>query len=457
MPYLKKCDVPNTADDASTQATVLKMLARIAADGEKAVKEMCKELDKYEGDILLTPEAWEKQIESVSQQTRDDIAYAHQRVKAFAQKQLESIQEFKTTLHPGHDAGQRIIPIATAGCYVPGGRYAHIASAIMTVTTARVAGVKNVVVASPTRPDGSVDPAILYAAKYCGADKVLCCGGVQGVASLRHGLFTGWPAEVLVGPGNKYVAEAKRVLFGDVGIDMIAGPTEIGIIGDDTADPEMIATDLVSQAEHGINSPCWLFTTSERIAKAVAEAVPRLAALLPESNRKAAEAAWRDYGEIYIATDRDDCVKVSDQYASEHLEVHVDPKEQDWWLQNLSNYGSLFIGEETCVTYGDKCSGPNHVLPTRGVAKYSGGLSVHKFLKILTWQRMDRAANKELAAAAARISRFEGMEGHARAGDARLAKYFPEERDALLKKANAPMTEHTDNFLPAAKRAKSGC
>lgn len=455
MPYLKKVDVPNTADDAQTQAVVNKMLERIAKGREQAVRDICKELDKYEGDILLSPEQWEKQIASVPQQTRDDIHFAHARVKDFAVKQLASITEFKTDLNPGHEAGQKIVPIATAGCYVPGGRYAHIASAIMTVTTARVAGVKNVVVASPTRPNGSVDPAVLYAAKHCGADKVLCCGGVQGIGSLKHGLFTGWPAEVLVGPGNKFVAEAKRTLFGDVGIDMVAGPTEIGIIADDTADPEMVATDIVSQAEHGTNSPCWLFTTSERMGRAVAEAVPRLINLLPEDGcRPVAAAAWRDYGEIYVATDNADCVKVSDEYASEHLEVHVAKHEEQWWLDNLTNYGSLFLGEETCVTYGDKCSGPNHVLPTRGVAKYSGGLSVHKFLKILSWQRMDRAANKTLGAVAARISRAEGMEGHARAGDARLAKYFPEEREALLKGANASMLEHTDMWVPAGGRSK---
>eukprot|EP00928_Gymnodinium_smaydae_P004524 TRINITY_DN11530_c0_g2_i5.p1 TRINITY_DN11530_c0_g2~~TRINITY_DN11530_c0_g2_i5.p1 ORF type:complete len:476 (-),score=117.24 TRINITY_DN11530_c0_g2_i5:224-1591(-) len=455
MPYLKKVEVPNTADDPSTQQVVKSMLERVEKGGEQAVRDCCKELDKYEGDILLSPEAWEKQIARVPEQAKKDIQFAHARIKAFAEAQLASIKEFKTTLHAGHEAGQRVIPITTAGCYVPGGRYAHIASALMTVTTAKVAGVKNVVVATPTRPSGEADDAVLYAAKLCGADKVLCCGGVQGVAALRHGLFTGHPAEVLVGPGNKYVAEAKRMLFGDVGIDMIAGPTEIGIIADDTADSEMVATDIVSQAEHGLNSPCWLFTTSERIAKEVAEAVPRLAKLLPEEPRKVAEAAWRDFGEIFIAKDREECAKISDQYASEHLEVHVDPKEQDWWLENLKSYGSLFMGEETCVTYGDKCSGPNHVLPTRGVAKYSGGLSVHKFLKVLTWQRMDRAANRELGAVAARISRFEGMEGHARAGDARLAKYFPEERDALLKGANAPMVEHTDRLLPPAKRAKN--
>jgi len=451
MPFLKKVDVPNTADDTTTREIVNKMLDRVAKGKEQAVKEICKELDKYEGEILLSDEQWAKQADRVSQQAKDDIKFAHARVKAFAEAQLASIKDFSVNLNPGHEAGQKIVPITTAGCYVPGGRYAHIASAIMTVTTAKVAGVTNVVVASPTRPDGLVDDAILFAAKLCGADKVLCCGGVQGIASLRHGLFTGWPAAILVGPGNKFVAEAKRTLFGDVGIDMVAGPTEIGIIADDTADPEMVATDLVSQAEHGFNSPCWLFTTSERVGKAVLEAMPRLIQLLPEEPRKVSEAAWRDYGEVYVATDREDCVRVSDQYASEHLEVHVDPKEQDWWLSNLKSYGSLFLGEETCVTYGDKCSGPNHVLPTRGVASYSGGLCVHKFLKVLTWQRMDRAANKALGAAAARISRFEGMEAHARAGDARLAKYFPEERKQLLKVANATMTEHTDFWAKGDK------
>jgi len=307
----------------------------------------------------------------------------------------------------------------------------------MTVTTARVAGVKNVIVASPPRPDGSVDPAVLYCAKLCGADHVLCCGGVQGIAAPRYGLFTGCPADILVGPGNKFVAEAKRMLFGDVGIDMLAGPTETAVIADDTADPEMIATDLVSQAEHGPTSPVWLITTSERVGAAVAERYPVLAAMLPADARAAAEAAWRYFGEIYYAESREEAVRKSDEYASEHLEVHCD--DLGWWSSNLKCYGSLFLGEETCVTYGDKCSGTNHVLPTKGAAKYTGGLSVHKFVKIVTTQRMTREGNRKLAVHAARISRTEGMEGHARAGDARLAKYFSEESSKLLTAAGSDL------------------
>jgi len=225
----------------------------------------------------------------------------------------------------------------------------------------------------------------------------------------------------------------------------MAGPTETMVIADDSADPEMVATDIVSQAEHGVNSPCWVITTSDRIANAVAEAIPRLAALLPADARGVAEAAWRDYGEIYVAKDRDDAAKMSDVYASEHL--HIQCEDLDWWLKNLTNYGSLFLGEETCVTYGDKCSGPNHVLPTRGVAKYSGGLNVHKFLKICTYQRMSREANRELGQVAGRISRTEGMEGHARAADARLAKYFPDDarsESGLLAAAGATEIAHTD-------------
>merc|ERR1712137_364487 len=254
---------------------------------------------------------------------------------------------------------------------------------------------------------------------------------------------------VLAGPGNKFVAEAKRALFGDVGIDMVAGLTESAVICDDSADPEMVATDIVSQAEHGINSPCWVISTSERVANACVEAVPRLIGLLPDDARAAADAAWRDYGEIYLASSREDAVRQSDLYASEHLEVHC--QDSNWWKDNLQNYGSLFVGEETCVTYGDKCSGPNHVLPTKGAARYTGGLNVHKFLKVYTFQHMTKEANRELGAVAARISRYEGMEGHARAGDARLAKYFPQEAVALLEAAGANTSEHVRSWLPASK------
>jgi len=231
------------------------------------------------------------------------------------------------------------------------------------------------------------------------------------------------------GPGNKFVAEAKRALFGAVGIDVLAGPTEIAVIADDSADPHLVATDLVGQAEHGSDSPAWLISLSRGLASEVAQRVPALIEKLPEPARTAAGAAWRDYGEIVVCATREEAARVSDRYAAEHLEVHA--RDLDWWLANLTCYGSLFLGEETTVAFGDKASGPNHVLPTRGAARYSGGLSVHKFIKTVTWQRATRAANHDLAQATARISRLEGMEAHARTADDRLAKYFPGERFEL--------------------------
>ncbi len=288
-----------------------------------------------------------------------------------------------------------------------------------------MAGVKQVIACSPTHPDRGVHPAIVYAADLAGADTILSLGGVQGIASLAFGLFTGHPADILVGPGNRFVAEAKRLLFGRVGIDLFAGPTEILIITDDSADPDLVACDLVSQVEHGLDSPAWLVSTSARVAQQVIDLMPKYIERLAQPNRSAAEGAWRDYGEVVVVETREEAVKVSDDYAPEHLEVMCD--DLDWWLKHLSNYGSLFLGEETTVAYGDKCSGTNHILPTKGAARYTGGLSVSKFIKVLTWQRMTAEANRDVGAVTARISRCEGMEGHARSGDDRLHKYFPDE------------------------------
>jgi sulfopropanediol 3-dehydrogenase len=254
-------------------------------------------------------------------------------------------------------------------------------------------------------------------------------GGVQAIATLAYGLFTEKPADVVVGPGNKFVAEAKRMLFGKVGIDVFAGPSEVAVIADESADPAIVASDLVGQAEHGHESPAWLFTSSRKLAEDVMQRVPALIDALPPTARDAAAAAWRDYGEVIVCDTREELATVSDQYACEHLEVHA--KDLDWWLATLTCYGSLFLGEETTVAYGDKASGPNHVLPTKGAARYSGGLSVHKFIKTLTWQRMTRAAARDIGAVTARISRLEGMEAHARTADDRLAKYFPDERFEL--------------------------
>ena len=295
----------------------------------------------------------------------------------------------------------------------------------MSVTTAKVAGVKNVIACSPPKAGIGIHPAIAYTASLCGADSILAVGGVQGIASLTYGLFTGHAADILVGPGNRFVAEAKRMLFGQVGIDLFAGPTEILIIADDSADPEIVASDLIGQAEHGPDSPAWLITTSPLLGEKVMELIPKYIQRLPEPNKSAAESAWRDFGEISIVDTRDEAVELSDKYAAEHLEVQTE--DLDWWLENLSNYGSLFLGEETTVAYGDKCSGTNHILPTSGAARYTGGLSVGKFIKTVTYQKMSQEANRSVGAVTARISRLEGMEGHALTGDDRLAKYFPTE------------------------------
>jgi sulfopropanediol 3-dehydrogenase len=295
----------------------------------------------------------------------------------------------------------------------------------MTVTTAKVAGCKHISACSPPRPDVGIAPAIIYTADLCGADSILAMGGVQGVASMAFGLFGLPQADILVGPGNQFVAEAKRILFGRVGIDMFAGPTDSLIIADETADAEIVAADLVGQAEHGYNSPVWLVTTDRALAERVLALVPQHIDKLPELNRQNATAAWRDYAEVIVCDTWEEVAATSDQYAPEHLTVQA--ADLDWWLERLSCYGSLFLGEETTVAFGDKSSGPNHVLPTSGAARYTGGLSVHKYMKIVTWQRSTKEASKQIAVATARISRLEGMEGHARTADVRLAKYFPGE------------------------------
>ena len=423
--YLKKAEkTPQTGTD-ETRRIVETMLAKIESEGESAAITYGRELDGYEGDIVVPADVIAAAGDKISQQLKDDIRFSYDRVTAFAEAQKQSIQEFETELSPGLWAGQKLIPIETAGCYVPGGRYAHVASAIMSIATARVAGVENIVACTAPRGAAGPNPAILYAMDQCGADTILALGGVQGIAAMTFGLFTGRPARILVGPGNRFVAEAKRMLYGRVGIDMFAGPTEIAIIADDSADPHIVAEDLVSQAEHGPDSPAWLITTSRQLAEEVMALMEGLIDALPEVARNAATVAWRDYGEVILCDSDDEAVAVSDEYAAEHLEVHT--ARDEWYTATLRNYGSLFIGEETTVTYGDKCSGTNHILPTKGAAHYTGGLSVHKYMKIVTTQRMTREANREVGQAAVRISRLEGMEAHARAGDARLRKYFPGE------------------------------
>ncbi|TMI06034.1 MAG: histidinol dehydrogenase [Betaproteobacteria bacterium] len=424
--YLKRAAKSPETETATARAVAEQMLAEIARNGEQAVRDYAAKLDHWTGPIVMTAEEIERRIRDIPGAVKHDIEFATERVRRFAQAQRESIREFTIEMQPGLTAGQRLIPVNVAGCYVPTGRYAHIASAYMAIATAKAAGVPFVVASSTPYHGEGIHPQVLYAMKVAGADTILTLGGVQAIAAMAFGLFTGKPADIIVGPGNKFVAEAKRMLFGKVGIDVFAGPSEVAVIADESADAAIVACDLVGQAEHGHESPAWLMTTSRPLAVEAMQLVPELIAKLPPTARDAAASAWRDYGEVVLADTHEEIAEVSDRYAPEHLEVHA--SDLDWWLARLTCYGSLFLGEETTVAFGDKTSGPNHILPTKGAARYSGGLSVHKFLKTVTWQRMTREANRDIAQVTARISRLEGMEAHARTADDRLAKYFPHER-----------------------------
>ena len=420
--YLKKSPKTSSTDDTKTRGIVEGILKDIEQSKEEGCKELSKKFDKFEGDVVISKERIEEIKKTLDQKTKDDVQFAHERVRKFAEAQLKNYgQDFEVELSEGLFAGQRLIPVNTAGCYVPAGRYAHIASAVMSVTTAKVAGVKNILVCSSPKPGVGVHPTIVYTADLCGADVIMNLGGVQAIAAMTNGLFNNAPADIIVGPGNQFVAEAKRILFGKVGIDLFAGPTEIAIIADETADPEIVAVDLVGQAEHGYNSPAWLYTTSKELAEKVIKRVPELIAELPELPRTNADAAWRDYGEVVLCDTDEEMASISDEYAPEHLEVQT--KNLEWFHKRLKNYGSLFIGEETTVAYGDKCSGTNHILPTKGAGRYTGGLFVGKFIKTLSFQRMTKESTELVGAAAARLSRYEGMEAHARTGDVRLKKY----------------------------------
>ncbi len=420
--YLKKSPKQPSTDDLKTREVVQKLLTELEKTREEGCKELTKKFDKYDGEIIVSKQKIDEISKSLDIKTKDDIKFSYDRVRKFAEAQLKNYgQDFEVELSKGLFAGQKLVPVNTAGCYIPGGRYAHIASAVMSVTTAKVAGVKNIIACSPPKENVGAHPAIIYTANLCGADVILNLGGVPAIAAMTYGMFGNEPADMLVGPGNQFVAEAKRILFGKVGIDLFAGPTEIAVIADETADSEIVAVDLVGQAEHGYNSPAWLYTTSKKLADEVIKRVPELISELPELPRTSAEAAWKDYGEVILCDSEEEMAQISDDYAPEHLEVQT--KNDKWFHNRLKNYGSLFIGEETTVAYGDKCSGTNHILPTKGAGKYTGGLFVGKFIKTLSFQRMTKESTKEVGSAAARISRYEGMEAHARTGDARLRKY----------------------------------
>ena len=427
--YLKQAKLTPKSDAGETKKIVEDILADIEAGGDAAARKYATKFDKYDGNIILTKEEIDEAIAAVPEKLKQDIQFAHANVKLFAEAQKSTMKDVEIEIVPGLIAGQKVIPVDAAGCYIPGGRYSHVASAIMTVTTAKVAGCKHIAACSPPRPNVGINPAIIYAAHICGADEIIAMGGVQGVAAMTFGLFGLPKANILVGPGNQFVAEAKRMLFGRVGIDMIAGPTDSLILADASADANIVAADLVGQAEHGYNSPVWLITDDRALAEEVMKLVPQHIEALPEINRDNAAAAWRDYAEVILCDTREEMAVTSDEYAPEHLTVQA--KDLDWWLDRLVCYGSLFLGEETTVAFGDKASGTNHVLPTSRSANYTGGLSVHKYMKVVTWQRATREGAKPVALATARISRLEGMEGHARTADIRLQKYFPDEQFEL--------------------------
>ncbi|MEQ9258235.1 MAG: histidinol dehydrogenase [Roseovarius sp.] len=415
--YLKRAAPRPVSEAGDIRDIVRIMLANIENGGEAAVRDYARRLDGWEGEIALSDIERRAACARVPETVKEDIRFAHANIRRFAEAQRATMGECEVEILPGLVAGQKLIPVASAGCYVPGGRYSHVASALMTITTAKVAGVPHITAVSPPRAGGIPD-AILYAMDLAGADLILNLGGVQGIAAMAEGLFGARPADILVGPGNAYVAEAKRMLFGKVGIDMFAGPTDSLVIADASADAETVAWDLVSQAEHGADSPVWLIATDAALARRVLERAEPLIDSLPEPNASAARTAWRERAEVIFCDSREEAVALSDSFAPEHL--HVQARELDWWLGALGSYGSLFLGANTTVSFGDKAAGPNHVLPTGGAARYTGGLSVQKFIKTVTWQRCDAAAAALLAPRVSRISRMEGMEGHARAADLRL-------------------------------------
>ncbi len=423
--YVKKAAKTPETDEAETRGIVENILNAVRENGDDEIlRHYSAKFKDWDKKLILSPEEIEQRAQGVSETVKDDLKFAYEQVYGFAVKQRESMQEFDTEITPGVTLGQRLIPCNCAGCYVPGGLFAHAASAIMSIATAKAAGVPFVVACSPSHDGETINPAIMAAVSICKPDVFMMMGGAHAIAAMAYGSFTGKPADVIVGPGNRFVAEAKRQLFGKIGIDVFAGPTESLVIADGTADPYVVAIDLMSQAEHGYDSPVWLVTDSEELAEKVMSEMPQVIADLPEP--EVATASWQDYGEVVLCSTREEMLAVSNDYAAEHVQVIAE--DLDWWLDNLTNYGSLFLGEECTVPYGDKTTGTNHILPTNKAARYSGGLSVGKFIKVVTYQKLTRAASKKIGEVASRISRLEGMEGHARAADIRLRKYFPDEK-----------------------------
>lgn len=420
--YLKK-----RRDDAQSpglalrvRETVAEVIEAVRQRGDAAVREYSEKFDGWSPESFrLTEEQITQIVSTVPEQVLSDIRVVQERVRRFAQHQRESLTDFEVESEPGVLLGQKNIPVAAAGAYVPGGRYPLVASAHMTVVTAKVAGVDHVVACTPPIR-GEVPAATVAAMHFAGADEILLLGGTQAVAAMAVGTETIRRVDMLAGPGNAYVAEAKRQLFGEVGIDLFAGPTEILVIADEHADPLIVAVDLLSQAEHGPDSPAVLITTSAEVANATLALIDALLPGLPTNDFAA--PAWRDHGEVVVVDDLAAAYRLADAYAFEHVQVLTErPREA---LDTMRNYGALFLGEGTCVSYGDKVIGTNHTLPTRGAANYTGGLWVGKYLKTVTYQEVTaHAASASLGELCGRAARVEFFEGHARSGDVRVHKY----------------------------------
>jgi sulfopropanediol 3-dehydrogenase len=418
MEILKSGRAAGTRDqqDQRVRETVTGIIEAVRERGDAAVREFSERFDRWSPPrFRLGAEQIESITAGLPPQVREDITYAQSQIRRFAEAQRQSIHDFELETLPGVRLGQRHMPIATAGCYVPGGRYAMVASAHMSVLTAKVAGVPRVVAMTPPL-HGAPPAATVAAMALAGADEIYILGGVHGMAAMAIGTETLPPVDFIAGPGNAYVAEAKRQLFGQVGIDLIAGPTEILIVADATADAELVACDLLGQAEHGPESPAVLITTSESLGRAVIAEVDRQLATLPTA--EVAGRAWRDYGEVRLVADLDEAVYEADGMASEHVEILTG--EPRYFLERLHNYGALFLGAGTTVAYGDKVIGTNHILPTRGAARYTGGLWVGKYLKTVTYQECSADASAQLGIIAARLCDLEGFAAHKATADLRV-------------------------------------
>jgi sulfopropanediol 3-dehydrogenase len=424
MAFSLKKPETSAAGSAGTRADVTNAVSGIIADirsrGDEAVREYSRKFDNWDPESFrLSADEIERIVARVPDQVLDDIRFVQQQVRIFAEHQLASMREFEVETLPGVQLGQKHIPVSAAGAYVPGGRYPLLASAHMTIVTAKTAGVPRVVACTPPIR-GEVPDATIAAMHLAGADEIRLLGGVQAVVAMALGTETMPSVDLLAGPGNAYVAEAKRQLFGEVGIDLFAGPTEILVVADEHADPFVVAVDLLSQAEHGPDSPAVLITTSEQVGRETLRHIEQLLPGMP--TRDLAGPAWRDHGEIHVVDDLDEAYELADSYASEHVQIlTAEPRAA---LERMRNYGALFLGEGTCVSYGDKVIGTNHVLPTRGAARYTGGLWVGKYLKTVTYQEVtDPASSGRLGEVCGRAARVELFEGHARSGDVRAAKY----------------------------------